>query len=177
MGTNLTPEEYQKYAQPRAWNQNIPWEMYKSQIQLESGWRQYASDGSVLSSPTGSKGLGQLNSRYYPQDIWENWNTNLDMSMRVMSGYRSYGSWRKALAAYNWGSGNVGGYTDLEGNSHPVWDGTREWVCPVGLPACQTAQRNRYLDTILGPGWPEPTESGGTMPDSPDAPAPVSAWG
>jgi hypothetical protein len=49
------------------------------------------------------------------------------------------GSYRMALAAYNWGPGNVS-----------RWDGGRE-----SLPS----ETRHYLDVILGQGWPEPSDA------------------
>ncbi len=151
------PADAKTYAQPRVTAAGMDWPTYEKQIQTESGWRHWAANGNVLSSPTGSMGLGQLNSKFYPRETWEDPYKNLDKSIEIMTDYLArFGSYRKALAGYNWGPANVAGYTK-DGNVHPAWDGTREWVCPVGLPQCRTAQRDHYLDVILGPGWPEPS--------------------
>lgn len=152
------PADAKDYARPRVEAAGLDWPTYEKQIQAESGWQHWSSPGVVKSSPTGSMGLGQLNSRFYPESDWRDPYTNLSKSIEIMDGYlETFGSYRKALAAYNWGPGNVGGYT-ANGQVHPAWDGTREWRCPVGLPRCATAQRDHYLDVILGPGWPEPSE-------------------
>lgn len=151
------PADAKDYDRPHAVAAGFDWPTREKQIQVESGWRHWSSPGVVLSSPTGSMGLGQLNSRFYPESDWRDPYRNLDKSLEINVSYlRTYGSYRKGLAAYNWGPGNVGGYTDSQGNVHPAWDGTREWVCPVGLAQCRTTQRDHYLDVILGPGWPEP---------------------
>jgi hypothetical protein len=110
-------------------------------------------------------GLGQLNSKFYPRETWEDPYRNLDKMIEIMADYlQRFSSYRKALAAYNWGPGNVGGYTK-DGRVHPAWDGSREWRCPheAVVAQCRTGQRDHYLDVILGPGWPEPT----TAPEVP----------
>lgn len=166
------PSDIKEYARPRAEAKGLHWLTYEKQIAQESNWRHWSSPGVVKSSPTGSMGLGQLNSRFYPREQWEDPYVNIDTSMAVMAGYvRKLGTYRKALAAYNWGPGNVGGYTE-NGRVHPAWDGTRAWRCPHEsvVAQCRTAQRDHYLDVILGPDWKEPNVS---TPPAP-TPGPVS---
>jgi len=158
------PSDSKEFARPRVEAAGLHWPTYERQIQQESGWEHWSSPGVVKSSPTGSMGLGQLNSKFFPESDWADPHTNLAKSIEIMAGnLAKFGSYRKALAAYNWGPGNVGGYTS-NGHVHPAWDGTRDWRCPVGLPQCRTAQRDHYLDVILGPDWSEPTEA--AMPAS-----------
>lgn len=157
------PADAKTYARPRVEAAGLHWPTYERQIQQESGWAHWSSPGVVKRSPTGSMGLGQLNSRFYPESDWRDPYRNLDRSVAIMADYlKRFGTYRKALAAYNWGGGNVGGYTE-NGRVHPAWDGTREWRCPheSAVAQCRTAQRDHYLDVILGPGWPEPV---GNMP-------------
>lgn len=143
------PSDAQDYARPRAEAAGLHWPTYERQIQQESGWAHWRADGSVKASPTGSMGLGQLNSRFYPRSDWEDPYTNLAKSIEIMASYlKRFGSYRYALASYNWGPGNVGGYTKPDGTVVPPWDGRRETI---------SAQGAHYLDVILGPGWPEPT--------------------
>lgn len=142
------PADAKEYARPRVEASGFDWPTYERQIQQESGWEHWRSDGSVKASPSGSMGLGQLNSRFYPESDWRDPYTNLAKSIEVVSGYlRRFGSYRYALAAYNFGPGNVGGYTKADGTVVPPWDGRRETISDQG---------RRYLDVILGPGWPEP---------------------
>jgi hypothetical protein len=153
------PADAKTYAQSRTSAKGLHWPTYETQIQTESGWQHWSSPGVVKSSPTGSMGLGQLNSRFYPREKWADPYVNLDTSIDIMAGYLlKFGTYRKALAAYNWGPANVAGYTDGAGRVHPAWDGTRAWVCPHVdvVPSCRTAQRDHYLDVILGPAWKEP---------------------
>jgi hypothetical protein len=164
------PADIKDYARPRAESRGLHWPTYEKQIQQESGWAHWSSPGVVKSSPTGSMGLGQLNSKFYPRSDWEDPYRNIDVSMMTMQGYvQKFGSYRKALAAYNWGPGNVGGYTKSDGTVVPPWDGRRETISTQGA---------HYLDVILGPGWPEPAanstvdDGNGPAPEKPVATAP-----
>lgn len=155
--------EYQAFARPKIEAGGYDWETFRKQIQQESGWRHLDASGAVKTSYTGtSKGVCQLNQNFYPESVWRDPWTNLSKGIELAIGYLArFGSHRKALASFNWGPGNVGGYTDGAGRVHPAWDGAREWRCPHegAVAQCKTAQRDRYLDVILGPGWPEPTEA------------------
>src|SRR5262245_1018355 len=154
------PADIKEYARPRAEAAGLHWPTVEKQFQQESGWNHWSSPGVVKASPTGSMGVGQLNSRYYPESDWRDPYTNIAKALEIDATYLSrLGTYRKALAGFNWGPGNVAGYTDGAGRSHPAWDGTKAWRCPHEpvVPQCRTAQRDHYLDVILGPGWPEPT--------------------
>lgn len=97
------PADAKEFARPRVEAAGLHWPTYERQIQQESGWRHWSSPGVVKSSPTGSMGLGQLNSRFYPESDWRDPYTNLAKSIEIMAGYlKRFGSYRKALAAYNW---------------------------------------------------------------------------
>jgi hypothetical protein len=65
--------------------------------------------------------------------------------------HRLYGSWARALAAFNWGPANVAN-----------WDGQR-----ATLPE----ETRHYLDVILGDGWPEPAKN--LTVEVPHAPEPL----
>lgn len=148
------PADLKDYARPRAEAAGVHWSTYERQIQAESRWEHWSSPGVVKSSPTGSKGAGQLNSRFYPESDWRDPYTNISKSIEIMSGYlKKFGSYRKALAAYNWGPGNVGGGT-WDGVYHAPWDGRRETISDQG---------RHYLDVILGSAWEEPAAT--TVPD------------
>src|SRR4051794_1381555 len=145
------PSDSKEFARPRVEAAGLHWPTYERQIGQESNWEHWSSPGVVKSSPTGSMGLGQLNSKFYPESDWRDPYTNISKSIEIMAGYlRRFGSYRKALAAYNWGPGNVGGYTKPDGTVVEPWDGRRETI---------SAQGAHSLDVILGPGWPEPSDS------------------
>lgn len=163
------PADIKAYARPRVEAAGLHWPTAERQIGQESGWRHWSSPGVVKSSSTGSMGLGQLNSRFYPEPDWRDPYVNISKWIEIMAAaLRMFGSYRKALAAYNWGPSNVGGYTDSAGRVHPAWDGTRAWRCPheAVVAQCRTAQRDHYLDVILGPGWPEPTAAPSASPSA-----------
>lgn len=157
------PADAKEYARPKVEAAGLHWPTYERQIQQESGWEHWSAPGVVKSSPTGSKGLGQLNSRFYPESDWRDPYTNLAKSIEIMAGYlKKFGSYRKALAAYNFGPGHVGGgrFDDGRGfgvQDHSPWDGSPDWRCSAGHGL--SGQVKHYLDVILGPGWPEPTEA------------------
>lgn len=142
------PANAKEFARPRAEAAGIHWPTYEKQIQLESGWSHWSSPGVVKSSPTGSMGLGQLNSHFYPESDWRDPYTNISKSIEIMAGYLArFGTYRKALAAYNWGPGNVRGYTKPDGTVVKPWDGRRETISDQG---------RHYLDKIMGSEWEEP---------------------
>lgn len=168
----LTPAALKSYIKPKIISGGYDWPTFEKQIQQESNWEHYRNDGSVKMSYTGSSaGVGQLNKTYYSEDVWRDPYKNIDAAANTaIANKNKFGTYRKALAAYNWGPGNVGGYTDKQGHIHPAWDGSRGWTCPVGLPQCRTEQRNHYLDVILGPEWKEPEST----PGEPQMPDPIS---
>lgn len=120
------------YARQAAQRAGIDPDLFERQIQQESGFNPQA-----FNAGSGASGVAQIIARFHPGvDPW-NPEASLDYAASWMAKLRQqYGSYRKALAAYNWGPGNVAG-----------WDGRRET-----LPA----ETRHYLDVILGPGWPEP---------------------
>lgn len=156
----MTPDELKLYIKPKIEASNYDWPTFEKQIQQESGWQHYRPDGSIKISYTGtSAGVGQLHMSYYEEDMWRDPYKNIDAAANTaITNLKVFGSYRKALAAYNWGPGNVGGYTDSMRRKHPEWDGTRSWRCPheAIVQSCRTTQRDHYLDVILGPEWLEP---------------------
>jgi murein DD-endopeptidase MepM/ murein hydrolase activator NlpD len=106
--------------------------MYVRQVSQESSWNPDAV------SPAGAIGLAQIIPRFHPTVDPRDPVASLDYAAAWLSRlYRQYGSWRKALMAFNWGPGNLQNW-----NGHPS-----------SLPA----ETRQYLDVILGPGWPEPS--------------------
>lgn len=135
---------------------------YERQINQESGFNPDAHN------PSGADGIAQIIERWHPSMAGKTRDpiASLDYAADLMAGYiRQFGNYRKALAAYNWGSGNVGGYTKPDGTVVKPWDGRRETL-PV--------ETRHYLDVILGEGWPEPatsaTDATNRVAYNPDAP-------
>ncbi len=139
--------DYRAYAQQTALRAGIDPDMFVKQIQQESGFDPTAFN------PSGATGIAQIVPAAHPGVDANDPIASLDYAANWMAGlHRNLGSYRKALAAYNWGPGNV---------SH--WNGARET-----LPA----ETRRYLDVILGAGWPEPSgngSSGGHVPQAGDS--------
>jgi hypothetical protein len=110
-------------------------DVFERQIDQESGFNPAAYN------PSGASGIAQIIPRWHPGvDVW-----NPEESLRYAARWltrlvaRYDGSYKHALAAYNWGPGNA-----------DQWDGSRS-----KLPA----ETRHYLDVILGSGWPNPAGS------------------
>lgn len=146
------------YARGAATRAGIDPDLFERQIQQESGFNPDAYNAS-----SGATGIAQIIARFHPNVDPRDPIASLDYAAHwLASMHASYGSYKHALAAYNWGPGNVN-----------RWNGQR-----ATLPA----ETRNYLDVILGPGWPEPTERTPTMPSAmtynPDAPVDIQtdAW-
>lgn len=139
--------DLRQYAREAAGRAGTAPETFVRQIQQESAFNPNAHNDS------GADGIAQIIERWHPAMVGRTRDpyASLDYAAGLMASYhRKLGSYRKALAAYNWGSGNVVGYTRADGVVVPPWDGRRET-----LPA----ETRHYLDVILGEGWPEPDEA------------------
>lgn len=128
------------YARERARARGINEDYFVRQIDQESGFNPQA-----YNAQSGASGIGQIIPRWHPGvDVWDA-EASLDYAAGLVAGYlQQFGSYPKAFAAYNWGSGNVGGYRKNDGTIVPPWDGRR-----ATLPA----ETRHYLDVILGPSW------------------------
>jgi uncharacterized protein YraI len=128
-------ETYEPIARQAALAAGIDPDAFVRQITHESGWDPDAE------SPAGAVGLAQIVAKFHPDVDPHDPVASLNYAAGWMGRmYKLYGSYRKALAAYNWGPGNVSN-----------WDGQR-----ATLPA----ETQRYLDVILGPSWAEPSGAG-----------------
>jgi len=128
----MVSADLRAYAEDRARHYGTPVEMFKRQIETESGFNPAA-----FNAGSGATGIAQIIPRWHPGVDATDPYASLDYAAKWMADLRRiYGSWAKALAAYNWGPANVA-----------KWDGKRET-----LPA----ETRHYLDVILGEGWPEP---------------------
>ncbi len=123
--------DYRAYAREAAQREGCDPEIFSRQIQQESGFNPDAFN------PSGATGIAQIIQRFHPSVDPTDPIASLDYAARWMADlHRQYGSYARALAAYNWGPGNVS-----------RWDGQRD-----SLPG----ETRHYLDIILGAGWPEP---------------------
>ena len=143
----MTEAELRIYARQTARRAGIDPGVFERQINQESGFQPDA-----FNAASGASGIAQIIERWHPAMAGKTRDplASLDYAADLVAGYvEQFGSYRKALASFNWGSGNVGGYVKTDGTVVPPWDGKRET-----LPS----ETRRYLDVILGDGWPEPAQ-------------------
>lgn len=85
-------------------DQGLPWELVDRLIEYESGYNPRAV------SPAGAEGLMQLMPQFYADvdrfNAHENLEAGFNTLVNLLDAFRW--DWAKVLAAYNWGSGNVG---------------------------------------------------------------------
>lgn len=136
------PEDYHSFVRKYAEKYSVPEELVFAVIKVESNF-----DPNVVSS-AGAMGLMQmLPSTYewlttkladeYSQDDLFDPETNIKYGTYYLQYlYSRFGSWEKAIIAYNWGEGNFGeflnseGYTEGNYDSIPVTE-TRNYVKKV----------------------------------------------
>ncbi len=120
---NRPRSSYEPYAISVAQKYGIPREIFLNLITAESGWH----DGAR--SYAGAMGLTQLmpgTARYLGVDPWDPYQ-NIEGGARYLAEqYRTFGSWRLALAAYNAGPGAVQKYGGV-----PPFRETRNYVVKI----------------------------------------------
>ena len=142
------PDDLRTYARAAAGRHGAHPDLFIKQIQQESGFNPDA-----FNAGSGATGIAQIVERWHPGVDASDPYASLDYAAKWMADLRRiYGSWARALAAYNWGPANVA-----------KWDGKRET-----LPA----ETRHYLDVILGDGWTEPGKN--LSAELPHAVAPLS---
>jgi soluble lytic murein transglycosylase-like protein len=123
------------YALGAAKRNGVPMDLFERQIGQESKF-----DPKAFNSRSGATGIAQIIKRWHPGVDPTDPIASLDYAAKWMADlHRIYGSWARALAAFNWGPANVAN-----------WDGQR-----ATLPE----ETRHYLDVILGDGWPEPAKN------------------
>jgi hypothetical protein len=131
-----TVPDYHAMTRAAAAVAGIDQDLFERQIGQECGWSPDVIECRRDSS-AGARGIAQIVPRFHPGVDPCDPQAALAYAASLMaSSVRTYGSYQKALIAYNWGPGNL---------SH--WNGD-----PNTLPA----ETRHYLDVILGAGWPEP---------------------
>jgi hypothetical protein len=144
---------YEPIARERARAYGIDPDTFVRQITQESGWLDDVIHCRRASS-AGALGIAQIVARWHPGVDPCDPPAALDYAAWLMATYVKYhGSYARALAAYNWGSGNVAS-----------WDGRRST-----LPG----ETRTYLDVILGSGWPEPGATHMPVKFDPNYPASI----
>jgi hypothetical protein len=127
-------EMYEPIAREAARRYGIDEETFVRQIAQESGFNPLAHNVA-----SGASGIAQIIGRFHPGVNPADPIASLEYAAKWVADLRRiYGSYRKALASFNWGPANVA-----------KWDGKRET-----LPE----ETRHYLDVILGDGWPEPAQ-------------------
>src|SRR5688572_13579226 len=125
------------FARQAAVNAGIDPGIFERQIDQESGFNPNA-----FNAGSGATGIAQIIPRFHP-DVDPR---DPEASLVYAAGWMrrlvdaNEGSYARALASYNWGPGNVGGFTRPDGRVVPRWDGRR-----TTLPA----ETRLYLDRIL----------------------------
>ena len=85
----------------------IPKDLLARQAYQESHFRSDIISGATV-SPAGAQGIMQLIPRFYPGvDPLDPAQAITAAAESMATYYRQFGSWALALAAYNWGPGNV----------------------------------------------------------------------
>lgn len=86
---------------------SIPSGLLVNLIQAESAFRTDVINGTMRSS-AGAVGIAQIMPKYHPDASPLNPNAALQYAGNFLySLYKEFGTWTKAVAAYNWGPGNV----------------------------------------------------------------------
>jgi cell wall-associated NlpC family hydrolase len=122
-------DDLHAFARAAAARHNVDPPTFERQIQQESGF-----DPGAYNAGSGASGIAQIIPRFHP--TVDPWNPTAALEYAatwigaMLVGYD--GSYARALAAYNWGPGNVS-----------RWDGH-----PESLPE----ETRHYLDVII-PGW------------------------
>lgn len=128
--------DYREIARADAAAEGVPEGMFERQINQESKF-----DPNAV-SPSGAIGLAQIIPRFHPTVDPHDPIASLAYAAHWMAQLRAtYGSWKRALMAYNWGPGNL-----------------EKWIARGADDSKIRAETRKYLDVILGDGWPEPDE-------------------
>jgi hypothetical protein len=144
--------DYRAYAFNAAVQNGLnPPDYFVNQINQESGFNPNA-----YNAGSDASGIAQIVPRWHPGvDVWNPYQS-LDYAAKLVAeNIATYGSWSKALIAYNWGPGNMAN----------DWDGTF-----ADLPA----ETQHYLQIILGQDQINKDLGGGVVdtirnfPDVPD---------
>jgi soluble lytic murein transglycosylase-like protein len=86
---------------------------------------QESSFNPSATNPSGASGMFQLMPQYYPGVDPFNWQQAAGAAAQSLAGYfNQFGDWQLALAAYNWGPGNLANYMN-----------TAQSVSITGLPS------------------------------------------
>lgn len=94
---------------------DIPTDLLARVAYQESHYRDDIIDGSTR-SPAGAVGLMQLMPQFYPGvNPLDPYQAIVAAAKSLSDYFKQFGSWKLALAAYNWGPGNVAKYRNSPG--------------------------------------------------------------
>lgn len=94
---------------------NLPRDLLARVAYQESHFRDDIIDG-VTRSPAGASGLMQLMPQFYPGvNPLDPYQSIIAAAKSLSDYFKQFGSWKLALAAYNWGPGNVAKYRNSPG--------------------------------------------------------------
>ncbi|WP_067101820.1 lytic transglycosylase domain-containing protein [Marinomonas atlantica] len=96
---------------------SLPENLLARLLHQESHYRQDVITGAVK-SPAGAEGIAQIMRKYHPSVEPLDPFASIDYAAEYLAELKQrFGNWRDALAAYNWGMGNVGRAKDNHGSS------------------------------------------------------------
>lgn len=109
----------------------IPHNLLARLLDQESGYRPDVISGAVRSS-AGAVGIAQLIPQYFPGVDPTNWIQAIDAAAKYLAQLHArFGTWSLALAAYNWGPGNVD-----------------QWISTGAQSAAMPAETQNYVRSI-----------------------------
>lgn len=95
-------EPYRDSIKTASLSSGVPFDLLARQLWQESRFNATATN------PSGASGIAQLIPRFYPGvDVFDPAQAISAQASSMSDYYSRFGTWPKALAAYNWGPGNV----------------------------------------------------------------------
>lgn len=102
--------QYVAFLRQIEWKYSIPRDLLVRLAYQESHFRQDIISGKTISS-AGAVGLMQIVPKWHPGVNPLDWQAAADYAGKYLAQlYRQFGTWKEALAAYNWGPGNLTKY-------------------------------------------------------------------
>ena len=157
-GKTWQTSELQNIARDQAIAHGIPEDGYKALIHAESAWDPQAG------SPAGAKGLAQFMDPTAKEEGVDSSDVNSSLSggAKYLAKLREQTeSWEEAIAAYNWGIGNVQKFKKANGGEFPV-----DKIVNKGKDPNET----RNYVTKLAPYFKGDKTYENLMPEAPGAP-------
>jgi soluble lytic murein transglycosylase-like protein len=105
-GWKVGGEEYLPVLAATEESHQIPTDLLSRIAFQESSWRNAVIDYAI-ESPAGAIGIMQLIPRFFP-GAGNGWQSDIQIgAQELVRLFLHYNDWQKAVAAYNWGEGNV----------------------------------------------------------------------